>query len=354
MKLKQMAADFLRGTVCTACTMAIMVITALIFAASWTESLLTLFGGAAAILYLNILLLRTPDKSARISRTVTAFLMYLPLTGVCYLISKIQPDLMLGNAALDDLCFLFIAGFPFAFVLMGTAAVYAAKQKTHPFIPIAVMYVLYAVCQADAFRLATRATLGTEPLNRLEYTWYARCGFFELCALAVINFVIILLLNRSIRHGSTPRPKRLKRIAAALCLYTAFIAVTVLAQMTVYIRVRGLSERRIYASWLAVMLGIAFLILLVKQFVRRLPSAAIVTACAVVMFGMLHYSRPAVRIAEYNIERYETGSLDELDVNMLCGLPDDAYAVMAQHEDTIRQSGQWDCYQEHAWLRGQS
>ena len=354
MKLKQMAADFLRGTVCTACTMAIMVITALIFAASRTESLLTLLGGAAAILYLNILLLRTPDKSARISRTVTAFLMYLPLTGVCYLISKIQPDLVVGNAALDDLCFLFIIGIPVVFPLMGIAAVYAAKQKTHPVIPLVLMYVFYAVCQADAFRLAARATLGKEPLDLIEYTQYARCGFFELCVLAVINFVVILLLNRSIRNGSARNPKRLKGFAAALCLHTAFIAVTVLAQMTVYIRVRGLSERRIYASWFAVILGIAFLVLLVKQFVRRLPSAAIVTACAAVMFGMLYQSHPAVRVAEYNIERYENGSLDELDIQMLCGLSDDAYTVMAQHEDTIRQAGQWDCYLEHAGLRRHS
>ncbi len=352
--MKQMAKDFLCGTVCTACTMLIMVIAAAIFSASRTESLLALLGGAAAILYLNILLLRTSDKKTRIRRTVTAFLMYPPLVGVSYLIYRIQPDFVLGNISSDGLCFLFIIGLPAVFLLMGIAAVYAAKQKTHPVIPLVLMYVLYAVCQADAFRLASRATLGTNILDLIEYTQYARCGFFELCVLAVISFVIILLLNKSIRNGSARNPNRLKGLSAAICLYTAFIAVTALAQMTVYIKVRGLSERRICASWVAVILGIAFLVLFVKQFVRKLPSAAVIAVFAAVTAGMLWHSRPAVRIAEYNIERYESGSLNELDVKMLCTLPDDAYTVMAQHENTIRQAGQWDFYLEHAGLRRHS
>ena len=354
MKMKQIAADFLRGTGCPACAMLIMVIAAVIFFASWYESPLALFGGAVAILYLNILLLRAPDKSARISRTVTAFLMYFPLLGACFLIREIHPDLMLGSVSFDDLCFLFVIGLPCAFLLVGIAAVYAAKQKTHPVIPLALMYALYAVFRADAFRLATKATLGTDWESLLLYTKDARCGFFELCALAVIHFAAVIMLNQKIKKGECKRPKLMTGLAAGLCLYTVFIAVSSLANLTTYIRARGLSERRIYAAWFAVLLGIAFLVLLVKQFVRRLPSAAIVTAFAAVMFGILCSSRPAVRIAEYNIEHYENGSLDELDVGMLCGLSDDAYTVMAQHEDTIRQAGQWDFYQEHVWLRRQS
>ena len=354
MKAKQNAADFLRGTGCTAITILTMVIAAVIFSVNWNGSALILFAAAAVILYLNILLLRTSDRKSLIIRAVTAFLMYFPLLGICFLISRIQTNLVVINMDFTDLCFLLVIGFPAAIILMGIAAVYAAKQKTHPVIPLVLMYLLYAFFQADAFRLAMKHTLGTDWESLLGYTQYARSGFFELCALAVIHFAVIIMLNRKIKSGESKRPKLMTGLAAAMCLYTVFIAVTELARLTVYIRVRGLSERRIYAAWFAVILGIAFLILLVKQFVRRLPSAAIVTACAAVMFGMLYQSRPAARIAEYNIERYENGSLDELDIRMLLGLSDDAYTVMAQHEDTLRQAGQWDCYLEHAETRRHS
>lgn len=351
MKAKQFSIDFLLGTCCTACSILIMVMIAVIFSASWAESPLTLFGGTAAILYLNILLLRTPDKSARISRTVTAFLMYFPMLGVCYLISRNQSSLMLGNMSFDGLCFLLIVGLPVAFLLMGIAAVYAAKQKTHPFIPLVLMYVLYAVCQGDAFRLATLKSLSSDSLSLIYYTQQARISFFELCAVAVINFTAVLLLNRSVRNGTASRPKRLKGLAAALCLYTVFIAATVLAEMTVYIRVHGLSERRLYASWFTVTIGTAFLLLFIRQFIRKLPAAAVPAVSFAVLAGLMIHVHPEQRIAEYNIGRYESGTLEELDVEMLCGMSDEAYTVMAQHEDTLRRAGQWETYQYHADAR---
>lgn len=347
MKENTFFGNFLRGTACAA---GIILIAAAAFILG-NESALTMFAAAAAILYLCILLLRTPDPRSRRIRTITAILMYLPTLGICYLLCRMQPHLVLGNVVVSDLLFLMIYGLPAAAVLIGIASAYAAKQKTHPVIPVAVLYALYAAVQADAFRLALKDTLSSDPLVRLYYTQQARIGFFELCALAALHLAVIILLNRKIKAGEAAHPKLLTALAAGLCVYTAFIAATVLAQMTLYIRVRGLSERRLYASWVAVLLGIAFLVLLIRQFVRRLPSAAILAVCTAAVCGILYQFRPAARIAEYNIRRYESGSLDELDVPMLCTLSEDAYTVMAQHPDALKRAGQWDYYLEQAKSR---
>ena len=347
MKAKQFLTDFLRGTGCAAGT---MLLTAVAFITGY-ESALMLFLSAAAILYLCILLLRTPDKSSRRIRTATAFLMYPPVLGLTYLLTQISPFHGMSNVTFEDLCFLLVIALPGSVLLMAVAALYAARQKTHPVIPLILMYAAYAMFQADAFRLAAMETLSRDSLDLLEYTKYARTGFFEICLLAVIHTAMIIQLNRRIRDGSAVHPKLLKALAAALCLYTVFIAVTALAQMTVYIKVRGLSERRLYASWFVIMLGAAFLVLLIRQFVRKIPAAAIPAVSLAVLAGLTIHAQPAKQIAEYNIERYESGALDEIDVKMLCGLSDEAYTVMAQHEDTLKRAGQWETYQYYTDTR---
>jgi len=84
-----------------------------------------------------------------------------------------------------------------------------------------------------------------------------------------------------------------------------------------------------------VLLAVVFTVLIVRQFVQKLPTAAVLTAVFIVMFGALCFSRPDALIAEYNISRYENGTLKELDVPMLCQLSDDAYAVLLAHPEAV-------------------
>ena len=91
--------------------------------------------------------------------------------------------------------------------------------------------------------------------------------------------------------------------------------------------------------------------LLVRQFVKKLPTAAILTVSFTLLFGLLCFARPEAMIAEYNIARYENGTLKELDVAMLCELSEDAYTVMAKHPDTLKQANQWENFAEDAKYR---
>ena len=138
----------------------------------------------------------------------------------------------------------------------------------------------------------------------------------------------------------------IRRVLSALL--TLFIIATALAKMFLYIKAYGLTALRLYTAWFMVLLGVVFLVLLVRQFVRKLPTAAILTVSFTLLFGLLCFARPEAMIAEYNIARYENGTLKELDVIMLCELSEDAYTVMAKHPDALKRTNQWEYFVKDA------
>lgn len=220
--------------------------------------------------------------------------------------------------------------------------------------PIYILYLLYVISQTSYFLSAFAGKLPSDMI----YSEYARRGFFELCAIAVINLAVILVLTGCAKNGGKNRPKVLTGYAAVLCLFTLFIIATALAKMVLYIEAYGLTRLRLYTAWFMVLLAVIFLVLLVRQFVRRIPTAAVLTVSFTVLFAVLCFSRPDALISEYNISRYEQGTLSDLDVETLCQLSDDAYPVMAAHSSALlkadsldvfrrRTEGRTSAYEEH-------
>ena len=112
----------------------------------------------------------------------------------------------------------------------------------------------------------------------------------------------------------------------------------------------GLTQNRVIASWFMLLLALVFAVLLLKQCIRNIPAAVIIAAGGTAMLAGLCFARPDARIAEYNIARYEAGTLDQLDAASLCALSEDAYTVMLRHPETLDAAGQLDevlrCAQE--------
>ncbi|MBP0968288.1 MAG: DUF4173 domain-containing protein [Oscillospiraceae bacterium] len=206
--------------------------------------------------------------------------------------------------------------------------------------PICLLYLAYVISQTNYFLSAFAGKLPSDMI----YSEYARRGFFELCAIAVINLIVILVLTGCAKKGGSTRPKLLTGYAVVLCLFTLFIIATALAKMALYIEAYGLTALRLYTAWFMVLLAVVFLVLLVRQFAKKLPTAAILTVSFTVLFGLLCFARPEARIAEYNIARYENGTLPELDVRMLCELSEDAYTVMAKHPDALKRAEKWNYF----------
>ncbi len=199
--------------------------------------------------------------------------------------------------------------------------------------PICLLYVIYVVSQISYF---CSAFWGDLPENMI-YSQYARRGFFELCAIAVLNLLVLLVINGCCKRNGEHKPMAASIYSCALCLFTLFIIATALAKMIMYINAYGLTRPRLYTAWFMVLLAVVFVILLIMQF-RKLPAASVLTAVFTLWLGILCFARPDALIAEYNITRWEKGSLKTPDWYMLCELSDDAYAVICKHWDSIYES----------------
>ena len=196
--------------------------------------------------------------------------------------------------------------------------------------PICVLYVMYFISQANYF---LSAFVGKLP-DDMMYSEYARRGFFQLCAVAVINLAVILcMLAFSKKNGG--KSIGLKIYTCVICALTLFIISTAVAKMLMYIGEYGLTRLRLYTSWFMVLLAVIFTVLGIRAFVPKFRTSAAISAAFIVLFGALCFSRPDAIIAEYNITLYEQGGLENLDIRMLCDLSDDAYAVMLDHSDTV-------------------
>ncbi|MCQ2417344.1 MAG: DUF4173 domain-containing protein [Oscillospiraceae bacterium] len=203
--------------------------------------------------------------------------------------------------------------------------------------PICLLYLIYVFSQAEFF---FSVLLGNAPTG-IVYSEYARKGFFELCALAVINLAVILALNYLAKNSGRKRTTAFTVFSTVLCSFTLFIIATALTKMGLYINAYGLTKLRLFTSWFMVMLAVIFLVLMISQFTRRIPTASILLTTFLVLFSVLVFSRPEAVIAKYNISRYENGTLSELDPEVLCDLSVDAYCVMAEHIDVLKESSDW-------------
>lgn len=201
-------------------------------------------------------------------------------------------------------------------------------------IPIFILYITYVVSQLSYF-----ASAFADSLPMRSYSVYARRGFFELCWIAVINLIILLILNGCAKQSGKNAPRTLKIFGAMLCGFTLFIILTAIAKMGLYMANYGLTRKRVLTFWFMLLLTVCFLVLLVRQF-KQIPTAKILTTGFLILFAALCIIRPDALIAKYNISRYADGTLDELDLSTLCGdLSDDAYVVMLSNTDIIEQSG---------------
>jgi hypothetical protein len=186
--------------------------------------------------------------------------------------------------------------------------------------PICILYVLFFISQANYFLSAFTDSLP----NGFTYADYARKGFFELCAVAVINLCVICFISLHSKKAGREKPFALKLYSIVLSVFTIILIATALSKMVMYIKRYGLTELRVYTSWFMILLAAVFVLIIVKQFRFDMKFAKHISAVFTIMFAVLCFSRPESLIAKYNIEMYRSGYLEELDEEALLDMSDDA------------------------------
>ncbi len=182
--------------------------------------------------------------------------------------------------------------------------------------PICVFYLAYLIIQ---LRYLTAAFGGSLP-EGVSYSDFARDGFFELCVVASINLVVILLMQAfTVRRENDRRPKALTVYTVMISVFTLLLIVTAVCKMFIYIGEYGMTPLRVYTTWFMALLAVFFVIVILWQFVK-LTLWRTVFAAFTVMFAVLCFSNTDGFIARYNVDAYYSGALTEIDYSLLRSL----------------------------------
>jgi len=233
----------------------------------------------------------------------------------------------------------FILGIPVAFYLcgliFGDAAGLNGRSSRESFekcagkvalIPgTAVCSVLFVLCVIYAVFISLQAyeLFGLAWGNvhaDATYSSYARTGFFQLCTVAVINLAVAVsgyVFARD-RKGMSLRIGVL-----ALSAVTLVLSAVDLGKMALYVHYYGLTLLRVYASAFMAFLAFVFIIISLRQ-IRRFNSVRVFIILSAAFFILFSFAGISGRIAEYDIQRYEAGTLKMMDTAAMIQLSDEA------------------------------
>ena len=193
-------------------------------------------------------------------------------------------------------------------------------------IPLLFVYAVFFISQWQYY---VSGFTGVLPEN-FSYAEYAREGFFQLCAVSVINFVIILVAALLIRRRDERPPMVLRIVTTVLSFCTLILISTAISKMVLYIDRFGLTRLRVYATWFMLLLAVLFILAAVSMFVKRLKPVLVSVLVCLVFFSVLALSGPDALIAEYNVDRYLDGTLSDVDIGAMYELGDSAVPAMVR------------------------
>lgn len=177
---------------------------------------------------------------------------------------------------------------------------------------ICCLYLVFIGSQLPYF---FSAFAGQRPEGWQIYSEYARSGFFELCQIAAINLSLLTLANLLCK-----KPQRenyvLKILNCLLSLLTILLIATAFSKMALYIGAYGLSIRRLlpclFMGFLAVVCGGVIALQKWQFSIMRLSVFV-----GMLMLCMLNFLNPDGFVAQYNADRYLSGTLESFDVQIL-------------------------------------
>lgn len=187
-------------------------------------------------------------------------------------------------------------------------------------LPLCAVYVLFFFSQLGYFLSAFGGVL-PEGFSASEY---ARQGFFELCAVAVIDLGVIALINLIAPDGKARRS-----LTVILSVFTLILIATAQSKMFLYIKEYGLTPKRVYTSWFMFILAAVFVLIIIfcfKKFNAARIGAAIITAAALI----LGFCGVDPLIARYDASLIESGIMSDFPEDLSA----DAASVISSYRSS--------------------
>ena len=144
------------------------------------------------------------------------------------------------------------------------------------------------------------------------YSEYARRGFFELLAVALINIVFIAVAKvLSVKNENNKYMHihiLLNSILTLLLISVAF------AKMYLYISTYGLTTLRIIPSVFMIFLCFVFAFIIMGEFKRNFPVTKLSFYAGNILFVLLCLANIDAVVAKYNLNAYINGNLPHYDI----------------------------------------
>lgn len=176
---------------------------------------------------------------------------------------------------------------------------------------LALLLALYVLFFSIQLNYLTGGFFGHLP-EGFTAAEYARRGFFELCAVVVLNFSVLTAAAKTSRTPLRQSPV-LKGLAAALCLSNLLFAAVGASKMFLYIRRFGFTPNRIVSGWFILVLAVLTVLALVSVF-RPFPVVRAAAAVFCAMFLAFCLSQPDVWLRAANRQLAAAGVVEREDV----------------------------------------
>lgn len=191
---------------------------------------------------------------------------------------------------------------------------------------LSAVYLIYLLSQTAYFFSAFASVLPQ------GYTAadYARKGFFELCALTLINLFFLFLACTLVKRkeGDPDVPRSVKGFGIFLCLFDLALTGTAISKMALYVARFGLTRLRLLTGAFMILMAVFLICLTLRLIWRRMPYMALSLVLCTLLGGALLYADVDTVVANYNVDAYLTGRLETVDVYTLTHLGPEAVPAL--------------------------
>lgn len=190
---------------------------------------------------------------------------------------------------------------------------------------VCFVYVVYLLSQLAYFSGGFSGIL-PEGYTMAEY---ARRGFFEMAWLCAVNLIVIVLsVAIGKRQPSVPLSTRL------LCLFiglvSLFLVVCASSKMFLYIGSYGLTRLRVLTQIVMLFLGAVTVFVGIWLFAPKFPYMKVVIITALLIGSAVSWADVDTQVANYNVNAYLSGTLEQVDVDHLTYLGNGAVPALAK------------------------
>lgn len=170
---------------------------------------------------------------------------------------------------------------------------------------------------------------------------FARRGFFEMFAICVINILIISIATiLAKRNDNKKLSPAIKALSCFISLFSVLLIITAMSKMKLNISIFGLSKNRLLVSVFMLMLLVILAFFLIHIFVPRLNYMQPIIIICSTMFIALAFADVDGAVAKYNVNAYQQGELETVDVLYLGDLADSAIPYILELADDDNLSNQ--------------